>query len=85
MTMFQKFVFLDFASSRSLLTLDLKGEQDLAAADGMNRFAAFLILCQIDLGDFLELTPDARVEKFGAFVGAERMVRSLFYSIVLKF
>ncbi|KAJ7771638.1 hypothetical protein B0H16DRAFT_1514188 [Mycena metata] len=50
-----------------------EGEQDLAAADGMNRFAAFLILCQIDLGEFLELTPEARVEKFSAFVGVERM------------
>ncbi|KAJ6547006.1 hypothetical protein B0H19DRAFT_1265970 [Mycena capillaripes] len=51
-----------------------EGEEDLAAADGMNRFAAFLILCQIDLGEFLELSPEARVEKFGAFVGVERMI-----------
>ncbi|KAJ7243403.1 hypothetical protein B0H12DRAFT_1130976 [Mycena haematopus] len=52
-----------------------EGEQDLAAADGMNQFAAYLILCQIDLGEFLELSAEARVEKFGAFVGVERMVR----------
>ncbi|KAJ7184316.1 hypothetical protein C8R46DRAFT_1063686 [Mycena filopes] len=50
-----------------------EGEQDLAAADGMNRFAAFLILCQIDLGEFLELSAEARVEQFGGFVGFERM------------
>ncbi|KAF7353656.1 hypothetical protein MVEN_01050400 [Mycena venus] len=55
-----------------------EGEQDLAAADGMNRFAAYLILCQIDLGEFLELSPEARMEKFGAFVGTERMVRRRF-------
>ncbi|KAF7359276.1 hypothetical protein MSAN_01270000 [Mycena sanguinolenta] len=51
-----------------------EGEQDLAAADGMNRFAAYLILCQIDLGDFLELSAEARMEKFGAFVGVDRMI-----------
>ncbi|KAJ7460988.1 hypothetical protein B0H11DRAFT_160147 [Mycena galericulata] len=51
-----------------------EGEQDLAAADGMNRFAAFVILCQIDLAEFLELRPEARVEKFGVFVGLERMM-----------
>lgn len=40
----------------------------------MNRFAAYLILCQIDLEEFLELSPEERVERFGAFVGVERMV-----------
>ncbi|KAJ7118748.1 hypothetical protein C8R44DRAFT_789150 [Mycena epipterygia] len=53
-----------------------EGEQDLAAVDGMNRFAAFVILCQIDLGEFLELGPEVRVEKFGVFVGLERIVRN---------
>lgn len=51
-----------------------EGEQDLAAADGMNRFAAFVILCQIDLGELLELTPEDRADKFGPLVGLERMV-----------
>ncbi|KAJ7837063.1 hypothetical protein B0H14DRAFT_3704351, partial [Mycena olivaceomarginata] len=51
-----------------------EGEQDLAAVDGMNHFAAYVILCQIDLGEFLELSPEERVERFGAFVGVERMV-----------
>jgi hypothetical protein len=40
----------------------------------MNHFAAYVILCQIDLGEFLELSPEERVERFGAFVGVERMV-----------
>ncbi|KAJ7611582.1 hypothetical protein FB45DRAFT_940310 [Roridomyces roridus] len=51
-----------------------EGEQDLAAADGMNRFAAFVILCQIDLEEFLDLNPEERVNKFGGFVGLERML-----------
>ncbi|KAF7294720.1 hypothetical protein MIND_01009300 [Mycena indigotica] len=50
-----------------------EGESDLAAADGMNLFASLLILCQIGLEEFLELTPDERVAKFAIFVGAERM------------
>ncbi|KAF7364539.1 hypothetical protein MVEN_00322900 [Mycena venus] len=57
-----------------LLIFGLEGEQDLAAADGMNRFAAYLILSQIDLAEFLELSAEARVEMFGAFVGIERMM-----------
>jgi hypothetical protein len=40
----------------------------------MNHFAAYVILCQIDLGEFLDLSPEERVERFGAFVGVERMV-----------
>ncbi|KAJ7739636.1 hypothetical protein DFH07DRAFT_839946 [Mycena maculata] len=51
-----------------------EGEQDLAAADGMNRFASFLILCQIDLSEFLDLSQEARVEKFGVFIGMERIM-----------
>lgn len=75
-TMFQKFVSPASFAFKLLLIAGPKGEQDLAAVDGMNRFAAFMILCQIDLGEFLELSPEVRVEKFGVFVGLERMVRN---------
>jgi hypothetical protein len=64
------------------LLMTPKGEQDLAAADGMNRFAAFVILCQIDLGEFLELTPEDRVDKFGMFVSSERMVRWSTFAVI---
>ncbi|KAJ7273096.1 hypothetical protein C8J57DRAFT_1715378 [Mycena rebaudengoi] len=51
-----------------------EGEQELAQADGMNLFAAFVILCQMDLEDFLDLEPQARIEKFADFVGLERIM-----------
>ncbi|KAJ7063510.1 hypothetical protein C8F01DRAFT_1133304 [Mycena amicta] len=51
-----------------------EGETDLAAADGMNLFASFVILCQIGIEEFLELTPEERLAKFAGFVGVERMV-----------
>ncbi|KAJ7221764.1 hypothetical protein GGX14DRAFT_388883 [Mycena pura] len=57
-----------------LLTLWIKGEIELAAVDGTNRFAAFVILCQIDLGDFLEFSAEERMAKFGDCVGLERMM-----------
>ncbi|KAJ7221744.1 hypothetical protein GGX14DRAFT_671147 [Mycena pura] len=57
-----------------LLTLWIKGETELAAVDGMNRFAAFVILCQIDLGDFLEFSAEERMAKFGDCIGLERMM-----------
>ncbi|KAF7304941.1 hypothetical protein MKEN_01208400 [Mycena kentingensis (nom. inval.)] len=50
-----------------------EGECDLAAADGMNLFASFIILCQIGLSEFLELSPEKRTERFARFVGMERM------------
>ncbi|KAJ7273098.1 hypothetical protein C8J57DRAFT_1316705, partial [Mycena rebaudengoi] len=51
-----------------------EGEQELTQADGMNLFAAFVILCQMDLEDFLDLEPQARIEKFADFVGLERIM-----------
>nr|GAT60059.1 predicted protein [Mycena chlorophos] len=59
---------------RSWLEGDIpEGEGDLAAADGMNLFASFVILCQIGLEQFLELTSEERTAQFATFVGATRM------------
>ncbi|THV07980.1 hypothetical protein K435DRAFT_772305 [Dendrothele bispora CBS 962.96] len=49
-------------------------EESMAAADGMNRFAAYMILCQIAVDDFIEMAPGERVTKFGPFVGDQRMI-----------
>lgn len=54
----------------------MKDEQDLASIDGMNFFAACVILCQNSLQDFLDLTSEERVSQFGRLVGQERMVMS---------
>ncbi len=40
----------------------------------MNRFAAYVILCQITVEDFLDLSPQERIDRFGIYVGHERMV-----------
>ena len=40
----------------------------------MNVFAAAAILCNITLDDFLDKTPDERVEQFGNLIGRYRMV-----------
>ena len=42
--------------------------------DGMNAFAASVILCQETLQDFLDLAAEARALKFGYLVGQERVV-----------
>ncbi|KAF5372952.1 hypothetical protein D9758_001575 [Tetrapyrgos nigripes] len=49
-------------------------EENVAAAEGMNRFAAYVILCQISVEDFLEMMPEERLERFGPFIGDERIV-----------
>ncbi|KAL0952172.1 hypothetical protein HGRIS_008785 [Hohenbuehelia grisea] len=51
----------------------LENELELASAGGMNPFAAYVILCQVDLGSFLDLSPDERVETFGGLIGIERV------------
>ncbi|KAJ3745119.1 hypothetical protein DFH05DRAFT_1120838 [Lentinula detonsa] len=50
-------------------------EDNLAAADGMNHFSAGVILCQISLDEFLEISPEERVARFAPQVGHDRMVR----------
>lgn len=49
-------------------------EESLAAVSGMNRFAAYVILCQITVEQFLDLSPQERIDRFGIYVGYERMV-----------
>ncbi|KAI0081106.1 hypothetical protein K474DRAFT_1656939 [Panus rudis PR-1116 ss-1] len=57
--------------------LDLEeqtGEMDVAGTDGMNAFAASIILSQTTLDGFLDRTAEERMAEFGAFVGVSRMV-----------
>ncbi|KAJ8489964.1 hypothetical protein ONZ45_g13374 [Pleurotus djamor] len=49
-------------------------EAELAAAPCMNTFAAFVILCQVDLDTFLELAPDVRAGTFGPHIGTDRVL-----------
>ncbi|KAK0230465.1 hypothetical protein IW262DRAFT_1291584 [Armillaria fumosa] len=49
-------------------------EESLAAVYGMNRFAAYVILCQITVEEFLDLSPQERIDRFGIYVGHERMM-----------
>lgn len=56
----------------------LQDERDLAAIDGMNVFAAAVILCSISLDDFLDKTPEERVEEFGDLIGRSRVVSRVY-------
>ena len=51
-----------------------KDERDLAAIDGMNAFAAAVILSYNSLDEFLEKTPQERTAVFGSLIGVERVV-----------
>ncbi|GBE77464.1 hypothetical protein SCP_0103390 [Sparassis crispa] len=62
--------------AREWLDLDEQdGELDLAGVDGMNMFAASIVLCQISLEDFLDQTPEERLDYYAALVGTERITR----------
>ncbi|KZT08645.1 uncharacterized protein LAESUDRAFT_613417, partial [Laetiporus sulphureus 93-53] len=62
--------------SREWLDLDEQdGEPDLAQVDGMNSFAASIILSQVSLDEFLGMTVQERLDAFGALVGFERIER----------
>jgi hypothetical protein len=46
----------------------------LASVEGMNHFAACLLLHHCSLHEFLELDPETRFDAFGSLVGHSRMV-----------
>lgn len=46
----------------------------MACADGMNAFAAFVVLCQINLEAFLDMEAEARIEYCGRLIGDQRIV-----------
>uniref|UniRef100_A0A0W0EX34 Proteophosphoglycan 5 n=1 Tax=Moniliophthora roreri TaxID=221103 RepID=A0A0W0EX34_MONRR len=59
---------------RSWLEADIpEDEEGMAIADGMNHFAAFVILCQVPVQEFLNMHPDERSARFGPYVGNERL------------
>lgn len=47
----------------------------MATADGMNRFSASIILCQVSLSDFLDIKPEERIARFGEYIGVDSVVR----------
>jgi len=51
-----------------------QGEKDLASIDGMNVFAASVILCQKPLQDFMDMAAELRALEFGTLIGQERIV-----------
>ncbi|KAI6003453.1 hypothetical protein F5J12DRAFT_913681 [Pisolithus orientalis] len=54
---------------------EMEGEADLAEADGMNAFAAFVMLYGRTLEDVLDMSPESRAEEFAALVGQKRVER----------
>ena len=52
-----------------------QGESELAGVDGMNAFAAFVMLYDRSLETILDLSPEVRLAAFGQLLGEERMVR----------
>ncbi|KAI6023415.1 hypothetical protein EDC04DRAFT_2726157 [Pisolithus marmoratus] len=53
---------------------ETEGEADLAGVEGMNAFAAFVMLYGRTLEDVLDMSPESRAEEFGGLVGQERVV-----------
>ena len=47
----------------------------MASVDGMNRFSASIVLCQVSLEDFLNIDPEERIARFAGFIGADNVVR----------
>ena len=55
---------------------DEEDEANLALAQGMNPFSACVVLCMMPLQDFVDLTPEERLDGFGPYLGVDAMVRS---------
>ncbi|KAF8167181.1 hypothetical protein B0H34DRAFT_3858 [Crassisporium funariophilum] len=50
-------------------------EATLSSLMGMNRFSASIVLCQVPLQEFLNLSPNERVQTFGRYIGVDTIVR----------
>ncbi|KAG1730675.1 uncharacterized protein EDB91DRAFT_1252534 [Suillus paluster] len=48
-------------------------EADLGSVEGMNPFAAFVMLYQSSLQEILDMSPDKRVAEFSSLVGSQRI------------
>ena len=58
-----------------LLTRYTKGERDVADVEGMNAFAASIILSQTPLQKLIDKAPQERMQEYAELVGMDRMVR----------
>lgn len=52
---------------------ETEGEADLTNVEGMNAFAAYVMLYGRTLEDVLDMSPESRMEEFGGLVGKERV------------
>lgn len=67
---------LMISSSRLCIVLTLfQGEFELGNMSDMNPFVASIILSQVTLGDFLDKSPEARMQEHASLIGHKRMVR----------
>jgi len=66
-----------FAASRNIAYVNSQEEQSLAAAEGMNHFAACVILRQVSISELLDMEPEDRLARFEHQVGANKVVSSL--------
>lgn len=60
-------------------------EADLGSVEGMNPFAALVMLYQRSLQDILDMSPESRAAEFSYLVGSQRIVRCFVCSDVRKF
>ena len=67
-------VILSLSRSYTVLTL-FQGEYDLGNVAGMNPFVASILLSQVTLEDFLDKSPEARMQEYADLIGHTRMVR----------
>lgn len=78
--------FLEVSDSYLMLEISsipyhlcLQGEQSsLAGLNGLNHFSASIILYQISLQDFINISPQERIDGFAGYVGLGPMVRFIF-------
>ncbi|KAF5388100.1 hypothetical protein D9615_000036 [Tricholomella constricta] len=57
---------------REWLDLEVSEDEDtLALLGGMNRFSASIVLCQMDLQQFIDLDPASRITTVSPFIGRE--------------
>jgi len=67
-------LFIGFWSLKRVYFLQQDEENCLSGISGMNNFSASIVLCEMSLQEFVELSPQDRMNGFGGYIGVQPMV-----------
>lgn len=68
------FLFIGRWSLKRIYFLRQEEENCLSGISWMNNFSASIVLCEMSLQEFVEMSPEDRMDGFGGYIGVQPMV-----------